>query len=143
MPAVRSRMAARYRSLTMMESLAVLLVLVTALVHLYEGVEDLGEGMLGVMFILAGLGFLGAIVLFFLDYPRLPLYLVGIFYTGLQFVLYFVLRWPNVYDTLGLFDKIVQLVLMLVLVELFRSERAKSEEAAPETPESDGPTTED
>ncbi|MCT9098266.1 hypothetical protein [Haloarchaeobius sp. HME9146] len=143
MPAVRSRMAARYRSLTTMESVAVLLVLVTALVHLYEGVEDLGEGVLGVMFILAGLGFLGAIVLFFLDYPRLPLYIVGIFYTGLQFVLYFVLRWPNVYDTLGLFDKIVQLVLMLVLVELFRSERAKSEGDSPETPASDGTMTED
>ncbi|WP_267643172.1 DUF7475 family protein [Haloarchaeobius amylolyticus] len=128
MASVSTRLVGRYRSMSTLESVAVLLVLVTALVHLYEGVEDFNEGVLGILFLLAGLGFLGAIVLFFLDFPRLPLYIVGIFYTGLQFVLYFVLRWPEVYDTLGVFDKAVQFVLMLVLVELFRSERAKSDE---------------
>lgn len=109
----------RNESLTSLDYIGILLAAITGLIHLYEGVEDWGEGFIGVLFVLAGLGFFGAIVLLFLGVPKRPLYLAGIVFTGIQFVAYFALRWPNVYETIGLFDKIVQLALILVLAALY------------------------
>ncbi|WP_158057826.1 DUF7475 family protein [Halorussus halophilus] len=109
----------RDESLTSLDYVGALLAAITGLIHLYEGVEDWGEGFIGVLFVLAGLGFFGAIVLLFLGAPKRPLYLAGIVFTGIQFVAYFVLRWPDIYEFIGLFDKVVQLALVLVLAALY------------------------
>ena len=53
--------------------LAILLALATGIIHVYAGIV---EGRIPVS--LAGIGFLGAVVLFLLNYRRTPLYLGGI-----------------------------------------------------------------
>lgn len=110
----------RTGSLTSLHYAVILLAAVTGVIHLYEGVEDWGEGVIGLLFVLAGLGFFGAILLLLLGYRSRPLYLVGIGYTGVQIVAYFALRWPEVYDALGLVDKAVQVALVVVLAALYR-----------------------
>ena len=107
--------------LTSLDYIGIVLAAITGLIHLYEGVEDLGEGIFGILFILAGLGFFGAIVLLWLGFNRRVLYPVGIAYTGIQFAAYFGLRWPNVYEPLGLVDKLVQLLLIVVLFLLWQT----------------------
>ncbi len=72
-------------SLTTTHWLAILLVLITGVIHVYAGFI---EGWIPVS--LAGVGFLGAAVLFLLDYRRSLLYLVGIVYTAVQFPLWYV-----------------------------------------------------
>ena len=107
--------------LTSLDYIGIVLAAITGLIHLYEGVEDLGEGIFGILFILAGLGFFGAIVLLWVGFNRRVLYPVGIAYTGIQFAAYFGLRWPNVYEPLGLVDKLVQLLLIVVLFLLWQT----------------------
>jgi succinate dehydrogenase/fumarate reductase cytochrome b subunit len=99
---------------------------VTALVHLYLGVRLVPSG-LGISFVLAGLGFLGAIALVLAGYRRSTVYLVGIPYTLLQIVLWYFINFgdgsksfPGDVGTLGAVDKIAQVVLLVVLVQLLR-----------------------
>lgn len=93
--------------------MAILLAAITGVVHLYlyttEGFP---------LFLLGGLGFFGAILLLIIlpDYRRY-LYLVGIPYT-----LIFIAGWlaqgmPNF--QLGVFDKVVEVLLILILVYLY------------------------
>lgn len=102
-----------------LDYLAMALVVITGIVHLYEGVEDWGEP-IAIWFLLAGIGFFGAIVLFLLGFRPRVLYLVGIAYTGIQVIAYVVINWPTVLSPIGVFDKIVQLVLIGTLVTLYR-----------------------
>ncbi|WP_436926514.1 DUF7475 family protein [Halosimplex amylolyticum] len=97
--------------------LAILLVLITGVIHVYAG---LVEGRIPVS--LAGAGFLGAAVLVLLDYRRPLLYLVGIAYTAVQFPLWYVAN-AGEYTTLGYVDKIVQGVLIVVLAYLYWKDR--------------------
>ena len=110
----------RSTALVSLDYVGILLAAITGVIHIYEGIADLSEGFIGVLFILAGLGFFGAIVLLWLGFDRETLYSVGIAYTGIQFAAYFGLRWPNVYDPLGLADKLVQLLLIVVLFLLWQ-----------------------
>lgn len=110
------------QSLSSLDYVAVVLAATTGVIHLYEGVEDWGEGVIGILFVLAGLGFFGAIGLLLLGFRKRPLYLAGIVYTGIQFVAYFVLRWPDVSEAIGLFDKAVQFALIVVLAALYLAE---------------------
>jgi hypothetical protein len=105
----------RTASLTPLHWLAVALAALTGLIHVGIGIQ-FGD----VLLLLAGLGFFGAIVLFLLDVNRRLLYLAGVPYTGLQFVLYFVQNWPNVVSPAGILDKVVQLALVVALVVLYR-----------------------
>ena len=104
-------------SLTGLHWLAIGLAAITGVIHVGIGVQ-FGDTPL----LLAGLGFFGAIALFVLDVGRRALYLVGIPYTGAQFVLYFVRNWPNVISPAGILDKIVQVALIVVLLVLYRRE---------------------
>lgn len=107
--------------LTSLDYVGILLAAITGVIHIYEGIEDLGDGVFGILFILAGLGFFGAIVLLWMGFNRNVLYPVGIAYTGIQFAAYFGLRWPHVYEPLGLLDKLVQLLLIVVLLLLWQT----------------------
>jgi hypothetical protein len=100
--------------------------LVSAAVHLLLGVRMLPSGM-GLSFVLAGLGFLGAIALLLLDYRRRTVYAVGIPFTLVQIVLWYYVNFvslgksfPGDIGTLGAVDKAAQLVLLAVLVVLLR-----------------------
>ncbi|MGM0590378.1 MAG: DUF7475 family protein [Halobacteriota archaeon] len=108
-------------SLTTLHWSGVVLAVLTGLIHLVLGLQFL-SGPLGIPFVLAGVGFLGGVVLFFLDYHRRLLYAIGVPFTLIQFVLYFVFNWPDVLSPLGLADKAIQLALMVVLVALYQRE---------------------
>lgn len=105
-------------SLTRLHWLGVVLAVVTGIVHLVFGFMAVPSP-LGVSFVLAGLGFFGAVVLLLVDYRRRLLYLVGIPFTAVQVVLFFVLNWPNLGPG-GIADKVVQLALIVVLVRLYQ-----------------------
>lgn len=100
--------------------------LITAAVHIRLGVGGLPLP-LRVSFLLAGFGFLGAVVLVLLDYRRRAVYAVGIPFTLVQIVLWYVFNFagggksfPADVGTLGAVDKIAQVVLIAVLVALLR-----------------------
>jgi len=82
---------------------------------------------MGISFVLAGLGFLGAIALVMLNYRRRTVYAVGIPFTLLQIVLWYYVNFvsfgksfPADIGTLGAVDKVAQVVLLAVLVVLLR-----------------------
>jgi hypothetical protein len=93
--------------------LAVALVAVTGVIHVYAGVV---EGRIPVA--LAGVGFLAAIGLYLVDYRRPLLYLVGIVYTAIQIPLWYVVK-AGEFTTVGYVDKAVQVLLVVVLAYLY------------------------
>lgn len=114
-------------SLTTTHWIAILLVLATGVIHVYAG---LTEGRIPVS--IAGVGFLGAAVVFLLNYRRPLLYPAGIVYTAVQFPLWYVAK-AGEYTTLGYVDKTLQGVLIVVLAYLYWRER--------ETPDRDREAT--
>jgi hypothetical protein len=109
----------RIGSLTQLQWLAVALVVVTGVLHVYAGVV---EGRIPVA--LAGVGYAGALLLFFFDYRRRLLYLIGIPYTAVQFPLWIVAK--SEYGTIDYVDKAVQIVLILVLIYLYLNTPSES-----------------
>lgn len=103
--------------------LGIVAALVTAVVHLQLGVR-FAPNPLGISFLLAGLGFLGAVVLVLLDYRRRTVYAVGIPFTAVQILLWYGLNFgmsfPPDVGTFGVVDKLAQIVLIGVLVALLR-----------------------
>jgi len=100
--------------------------LVTAAIHLLLGIRLAPSG-LGISFVLAGLGFLGAIGLVVLGIRRRLVYAVGIPFTLVQLLLWYYINFaagpksfPTDVGALGAVDKVAQLVLLAVLVSLLR-----------------------
>ncbi|WP_136686542.1 DUF7475 family protein [Halorhabdus amylolytica] len=117
----------RTESLGGLHWIGILAAVVSAAIHLLLGVRILPSGM-GISFVLAGLGFLGAIVLVLVDYRRRTVYAVGVPFVLVQIVLWFVINFvngpksfPADIGTLGAVDKIAQLALLGVLLALLRS----------------------
>lgn len=106
-------------SLTGLHWLAIVLSVVSGVIHLVLGVSFAPEP-LGISFLLAGVAFLVAVVLVLVDVRRRQLYLLGIPFTALQVVLYFVVNWPDVVSPIGIVDKVAQVVLIAALVVLYR-----------------------
>jgi hypothetical protein len=75
---------------------------------------------------LAGVGYVGALVLFFLDYRRRLLYLIGIPYTAVQFPLWLVAK--SEYGMVDYVDKAVQVALIVVLIYLYLNTPSASAE---------------
>lgn len=106
--------------------IGILAALVSGVIHLYLGVSFFPSGM-GISFLLAGLGFLGAIALIVIDYRRRLVVTIGIPYVIAQIVLWYVLNFavgekafPADVGTIGWIDKITQVVLLVVLVLILR-----------------------
>ncbi len=106
--------------------LGVLAALVSAGVHLLLGVRMIPSA-LGISFVLAGLGFVGGVVLVVAGVRRRAVYAVGIPFTAIQIVLWYAVNFagtdasiPGDVGTLGAVDKIAQVVLLAVLVVLVR-----------------------
>lgn len=114
----------RRGSLTQLQWLAVVLAVITGVLHVYAGVV---EGRVPVA--LAGVGYAGALVLFFLDYRRRLLYLVGIPYTAIQIPLWLVVK--SEYGVVDYVDKAVQVVLILVLLYLYLNTPSRAAENTP------------
>lgn len=91
---------------------AVALIVVTGVLHIYAGIV---EGRIPVA--LAGVGYAGALVLFFLNYRRKLLYAIGIPYTAIQIPLWIVVK--SEYGVVDYVDKAVQVVLIAVLAYLY------------------------
>lgn len=111
-------------SLTALQWIAVGLAIITGVIHLALGVMFF-PGIQPVAFLLAGLGFFGAVVLFLLDYRRRLLYLVGIPFVALQIVLYLLINQqanPAISPVEGI-DKAAQILLIILLVVLYRREK--------------------
>jgi hypothetical protein len=111
-------------SLTPLHWLGILMALISAVIHLVLGVSFLPHWM-GFTFLLAAGGFLGGIVLLLVGFRRRLLYLVGIPYTAVQIVGWYVVNQPaGVADLTasGVIDKVAQLVLIVVVVVLYRRE---------------------
>lgn len=113
-------------SLNGLHWVGIVAAVVSAAVHLFLGVRMLPSGM-GISFVLAGLGFLGAVALVLLDYRRRAVYAVGIPFTLVQIVLWYYVNFvslgksfPADIGTLGAVDKVAQVVLLVVLVALLR-----------------------
>lgn len=108
--------------LTPLHWLGVTMALVSALVHLVLGVGFLPHWM-GALFVLAAGGYIGGIVLLVVDYRRRLLYLVGVPYTLVQIIGWYVVNQPTSLGdltTAGAIDKVAQIVLISVLVVLYR-----------------------
>ena len=90
------------------------LTVITALIHL-----SLSFNPFNPLFILNGVGYLVLIVaLYFVPQlagQRALIRWVLLGYTAVTFVLYFVFNWPDIWGPLGLIDKAVELVLMILL----------------------------
>ena len=111
-------------SLTPLAWLGVAMALVSALVHLVLGAGFLPHWM-GILFVLAAGGYIGGIVLLLVDYRRRLLYLVGVPYTLVQIIGWYVVNQPAGLGDLtpeGAIDKVAQIVLIGVLVVLYRRE---------------------
>jgi len=119
MGSAHSRLAVE--SLTPLHWLGVAMALISAAVHIVLGVGFLPHWM-GVLFVLAGGGYIGGVLLLVIDYRRRLLYLVGIPYTLVQIVGWYVVNQPaSVADltAAGAIDKAAQLVLIVVLAVLY------------------------
>lgn len=108
-------------SLTRLHWVGIALAIITGVIHLYFGVLAL-DTVQGASFVLAGIAFFVAVLLLLLDFRRRLLYLVGIPFTGIQVVLYFLFNWPDVLSPGGIGDKVVQVSLMIILAVLYRRE---------------------
>lgn len=111
----RSGLSYGIGSLRTLDWVAILLALVTAAIHLYLfTTED------WLPFLLAGAGFLGAVVLLIaLPKYRHWLYPVGGLFVASQIVGYLLLPLGPLW--IGVLDKAIQVVLIIVLVQLFRT----------------------
>ena len=113
-------------SLSGLAYVGIIAAVVSAVIHFRLGIGFISSP-LGISFILAGLGFLGAVVLVLVNYRRRLVYTVGIPFTAIQIVLWYAFNFvagdkafPADVGTLGAIDKVAQLVLIVVLVVLLR-----------------------
>lgn len=87
----------------------------------------LGEipSVIGIAFLLAGLGYFGAIVLVLAGYRRRQVYTVGIGYNALLIVLYFLINQPSLSELIGLGGavKVAQILFAALLAVLLVQRR--------------------
>lgn len=92
------------------------LTVITAVIHLALG---LFFGEINPMFLLNGVGYLVLLAaLYFIPQlapQRSLIRWVLLVYTAITFILYFVFNWPDVWGPIGLIDKGVELVLIILL----------------------------
>jgi hypothetical protein len=122
----RGTFSLRTESLGVLHWVGILAATVTAVIHLRLGAR-LVPSQLGISFLLAGLGFLGAIGLILIGWRRRLVYAAGIPFTLAQVGIWYVLtfantpaRFPADVGTIGAVDEVAQLPLVAVLVALLQ-----------------------
>jgi len=97
----------------------VILTVITAAIHLFYGIQTLSAGF-GMLFILNGIGYVALIVaLYFIPQLAAQRSLIRwllLAYTAVTFVLYFVFNWPDIWGAVGIVDKAVELILIVLLL---------------------------
>ncbi len=92
----------------------VALTVITALIHL-----GLGIGLSDPLFLLNGVGYLALIIaLYFIPQlagQRALIRWALLAFTAVTFVLYFAFNWPDIWKPMGLIDKAIELVLIVLL----------------------------
>jgi nicotinamide riboside transporter PnuC len=110
-------------SLESLHWLGIGLAAISGVIHLYLGVQFIGDG-LGVPFLFAGVVFLVGIAAIVVDYRRRTFYALGVPFTLGQIVLWYVINADDInagdIGTLGIVDKVAQVLLVAVLVVLYR-----------------------
>ena len=96
-------------SLNGLHWVGIVAALVSAAVHLLLGVRMFPSPM-GISFVLAGLGFVGGVVLLAIDYRRRAVYAVGIGFTLVQIGLWYVINFPGGGKSFGSDDVGVKLL---------------------------------
>ncbi|AQL42932.1 hypothetical protein BV210_09480 [Halorientalis sp. IM1011] len=96
------------------------LAAITGVLHLWLGVQFVTSPV-GISFLLAGIGFFVGAALVAVDYRRRLVYAVGIPFTAVQIVAWYLVNAPD-FSPLGYLDKAVQVVFVVVLVVLYRRE---------------------
>lgn len=95
------------------------LTIATALIHIVLGIGS--GGMFLVIFLLNGLGYLGLMAAFYflpqLAKQRSLVRWAYIGFTAVTFILYFAFNWPDVWAPMGLVDKAIELVLLVLLFQ--------------------------
>jgi len=110
----------RTQSLTTTHWVGIVLAAVSGVVHLAIGVGNISSG-LGISFVLAGLGFFGAVALVLVDYRRRLVYAVGIPFVAVQILLWLVFNdFAPPLSPVAIVDKAAQVGLIAVLVVLLR-----------------------
>lgn len=96
------------------------LTVITGLIHLFLGIGTIGtDTMFGLIFILNGVGYLALLAgLYFMPQladQRANIRWALLGFAAVTFVLYFVFNWPNVWGPMGIFTKVVELALIVLL----------------------------
>ncbi len=95
------------------------LTVVTAVIHVVLGIISGGSFM--VIFLLNGLGYLALLAgLYFLPQlagQRSMVRWAFLAFTAVTFILYFVFNWPEIWNPMGIVDKLVELVLIILLFQ--------------------------
>lgn len=100
------------QSLTLLHIVGLLLAAITGAIHFYLGVDEPS-----VALFIAGVGFTIGIATVVADIRRETVVLLGIPFTGTQFVYYLATHFDHI-TQLGIVDKLVQFTLIVVLVAL-------------------------
>ncbi|MFC7097268.1 DUF7475 family protein [Halobaculum marinum] len=108
-------------SMTSIHWLGVALATITGVVHLWLAYAFMSETGPAIAFLIAAVGFFGGVAAVLLDYRRRLFYALGIPFTAGQIPLWYVANAPD-FGAIGIADKVVQVVLIVVLVVLFRQE---------------------
>lgn len=94
------------------------LTVITAVIHLYLGITADMPTFL-ILFVLNGIGYLVLVAaLYFLNVFAANRNLIRyalMAFTAVTLILYFVFNWPDVWGPIGIFDKVVELVLIILL----------------------------
>ena len=98
--------------LSRLEQGVVILVVATAITHIYPGIVEGAPPL-----VLAGLGFLGGARMYIRGVRRDVLATAAIPYTAVQIPLWFVIKAGN-YTLVGYVDKAIQIVLVIALLVL-------------------------
>ncbi|MFH5801966.1 hypothetical protein [Haladaptatus sp. CMAA 1911] len=115
-------------SMERLEWIGVVLSVLMGLTYFFEAAESL-PSMLGLSFLLAGLGYVGAIVLALVDFRRSLLYVAGVVYNLLLIGVYFLIRGVNDPELVGPHGaaKLLQVVFVILLLVLIIRKGQESE----------------
>lgn len=94
------------------------LAAITGVRYLWLGVQFVTSPV-GISFLLAGIGFLAGAALVAVDYRRRLLYAIGIPFTAVQIVAWYLVNAPD-FPPLGYLDEAVHIAFVVVLVVLYR-----------------------
>lgn len=95
------------------------LTVVTAVIHIVLGIVSGGTFL--ILFLLNGIGYLALLAaLYFLPQmagQRSMVRWAFLAFTAVTFVLYFVFNWPDIWSPMGIVDKLIELVLIVLLLQ--------------------------